>query len=224
MRTRLEWSLRRSWTGPLLGSSSIDEEDAEVELENEPVRWTERDVEGDGATQKWTLGEFDQSELSMCGTWRQVVYMDDEKWFSVEEERNMAKAEVLRMQVIERTGEKDVHTGDEGLNVLGHGKSVDVGAFKQMRGTCNPKSEHWSPDTEKPNIPARTPGIPEVDTRKIRDDPAEKVHRVQQAAAKQVWFRFEGKTRLKDIWGQDWEIEKRRPGRGWDLGRTWTSF
>ena len=74
-----------------LGSSSIDEEDAEVELENEPVRWTEKDVEIDGALQKWTLGEFDQSELSICGTWRNVVYMDDEKWFFVEEERNMAK-------------------------------------------------------------------------------------------------------------------------------------
>ena len=111
--------------------------------------------------------------------------MDDEKWFSVEEERNMAKMEVLRMQAIEKIGEKDVHgnTGDDGLNVLGRGKSADVGAFKQMRGTCNPKSEHWSPDTEKQNIPASTPGIPEVDTRKIRDDPAVRVHQVQRAAA-----------------------------------------
>ena len=175
-----------------------------------------------------TLGEFDQSELSMCGTWRNVVYVDDEKWFFVEEERNMAKAEVLTMQVIERTGEKDVYrnTGDDGLNLLGHGKSADVGAFKQMRGTCNPKSEHWSPDTEKPNIPARTPGIPEVDTRKIGDDPAEKVHRVKQAAAKQVWFRFERKTRLIDVRGQDWEIEKEareRMGLGKDLDIYMTS-
>ena len=76
----------------------------------------------------------------------------------------MAKTEVLRMQVIE-TGEKDVHrnTGDDGLNVLGHGKSADVGAFKQMRGTCNPKTEHWSRDTEKSNILAITLGIPELD-------------------------------------------------------------
>ena len=64
-----------------LGRSSIDEEDAEVELENEPVRWKEKDVEIDSAMQKWTLGEFDQSELSMCGTWRKVVYNDDEKWW-----------------------------------------------------------------------------------------------------------------------------------------------
>ena len=37
--------------------------------------------------------------------------------FFVKEERNMAKAEVLRMEVIERTGEKDVHrnTGDDGI-------------------------------------------------------------------------------------------------------------
>ena len=83
--------------------------------------------------------------------------MDDEKWFSVKEERNTAKAEFLRMEAIEKTGEKDVHrnTGDDGLNVLRNGKSADVGAFKQMRGTCNPRSEHWSPNTEKLNIPAR---------------------------------------------------------------------
>ena len=52
------------------GSSNID---AEAELENEPVRWTEKDVEIDGAMQKWTLGEFDQSELTMCSTSRKVV-------------------------------------------------------------------------------------------------------------------------------------------------------
>ena len=34
-----------------LGSISIDEEEAEVELESEPVRWTEKDVEIDGAMQ-----------------------------------------------------------------------------------------------------------------------------------------------------------------------------
>ena len=35
-----------------------------------------------------------------------------------------------------------------------------------------------------------------------------------------MWFRFEGKTRLIDIWGQDWEIEKEareRIGLGKDL-------
>ena len=75
-----------------------------------------------GAMQKWTLGEFDQSELSRCGTWRKVVYVDDEKWFSVKQERNMAKAEFLRMEAIEKTVEKDVHrnTGDDGLNLLRH--------------------------------------------------------------------------------------------------------
>ena len=163
-----------------VGSSNID---AEAELENEPVRWTEKDVEIDGALQKWMVGEFDQSELSMCSTWRKVVYMDDEKWISVKEERNTAKAEFLRMEVVEKTVEKDVHrnTGDDGLNLLRHGKSADVGAFKQMRGTCNPRSEHWSPNTEKLNIPARIAGIPEVDTRKTGDDPAKKAHRVQQA-------------------------------------------
>ena len=81
-----------------------------------------------------------------------------------------------------------------------------------MRGTCNPRSEHWSPNTEKLNIPARIPGIPEVDTRKTGDDPAEKAHRVQQAAAKQVWFRFEGKTRITDIWDRIEKL-KRRPER-----------
>ena len=101
------------------------------------------------------------------------------------------------------------NTGDDGLNLLRHGKSADVVALKQMRGTCNPRSEHWSPNTEKLNIPARISEIPEVDTRKTGDDPAETAYRFQQAAAKQVCFRFEGKTRLIDIWGQDWEIEKR---------------
>ena len=134
--------------------------------------------------------------------------MDDERWFSVVEERNIAKLEILRTQAIEKTGEKtlgvprarsedkaadtpvaarrrvsviqtmcekDVYenTGDDGLNVFGRGKFADVGLFKQMRGTCNPKSEHLSPDREKQNTLARTPGIPEVDTRKIRDHPAE---------------------------------------------------
>ena len=67
---------------------------------------------------------------------------------------------------------------------------------------------------------------PEVETRKTRVDPAESVHRVQQAAAKQVWFRIEGKTRLKDIGGQDWEIEREareRMGLGKDLDLYMTS-
>ena len=73
---------------------------------------------------------------------------------------------------------------------------------------CNPKSKHLSPGKRKLNIPARSPGTSEVGTRKTRDDPAEETHRIQQAATKQVWFRFEGKTRLIDIWGRDLEIEE----------------
>ena len=146
----------------------------------------------------------------------QAIEKTGEKTVGVPRARSEDKAAdtpvAVRRQVcvIQTMCEKDVYenTGDDVLNVLGRGKSADVGLFKQMRGTCNPKSEHLSPDKEKQNIPARTPGIPEVDTRKIRDDPAERTHRVQQAAAKQVWFRFEGKTGLIDIWGQDWEIEK----------------
>ena len=93
--------------------------------------------------------------------------MDDERWFLVAEERNMAKVEVFGTQAIEKANEKTVgvpwaqsedqvfdtpvaarrrvsmiqtmrekdvyeNTGDDGLNVFGHGKSADVGLFKQM--------------------------------------------------------------------------------------------
>ena len=72
------------------------------------------------------------------------------------------------------------------------GKFADVEIFKQMQETCNPKSEHLSPDKEEQDVLVRIPGKPEVETRKTRVDPAERVHRVQQAA-KQVWFRDRGK-------------------------------
>ena len=90
------------------GSSSVDEENVEVELESEPVCRTERDVKVDEALQKRILAEFGQSESSVCGTWKKIVYMDDERWFSVVEERHMANVEVLRTQDIEKTGEKTV--------------------------------------------------------------------------------------------------------------------
>ena len=79
---------------------------------------------------------------------------------------------------------------DGGPNVFGRGKFADVDFFKQMPETCNPRSEHLTPNKEKRSIPTRIPGKPEVEKRKTRVDPAERVHRVQQAAAKQVWFRI----------------------------------
>ena len=85
---------------------------------------------------------------------------------------------------------------------------------------CSPKSKHLSPVKGRLNIPARSRGTPELGTRKTRGDPAGEAHRVQQAVAKQIWFRFEGKTRAIDIWGQDSEIEeeireKMRIEKGW---------
>ena len=75
------------------------------------------------------------------------------------------------------------------------------------------------------SITARSPGTPEPETRKTRNDPAGETHRIQQAAAKQVWFRFEEKTRVIDIWGQHSEIEeeireKMRIEKGWDINMT----
>ena len=91
--------------------------------------------------------------------------------------------------------------------------------------TCSPKSKHLSLVESRLNIPARSSGTPEVETRKTRNDPAGETHRIQQAAAKQIWFRFEGKTRVIDIWGQDSEIEKEirekmRIEKGWDIYMT----
>ena len=124
--------------------------------------------------------------------------------------------------------EEEIHEGtdDGGPNVFGRGKSADVEFFKQVQETCTPKSELLSPNKEKQNVPARIPWRPEVDTRKTRADPAERVHRVQQEAAKQVRFRIELKTRLKDIGRQDWGTEKgarEKMGLGTDLDLYMTS-
>ena len=94
-----------------------------------------------------------------------------------------------------------------------------------LRSMCSPKSKHLSPVKGRLNIPARSPGTPELETGKTRNDPAGETHRVQQAAAKQIWFRFEGKTRTIDIWGQDSEIEeeireKMRIEKGWNIYMT----
>ena len=90
---------------------------------------------------------------------------------------------------------------------------------------CSPKSKHLSLVKGRLNIFARSPGTPEVETRKTRNDPAGETHRIQQAAAKQIWFRFEGKTRVIDIWRQDSEIEeeireKMRIEKSWDIYMT----
>ena len=94
-----------------------------------------------------------------------------------------------------------------------------------LRSMCSPKSKHLSPVKGRLNIPARSPGTPELETSKTRSDPAGEAHRVQQAVAKQIWVRFEGKTRAIDIWGQDSEIEeeireKMRIEKRWDIYMT----
>ena len=94
-----------------------------------------------------------------------------------------------------------------------------------LRSMCSPKSKHLSPVNGRLSIPARSPGTPELETRKTRNDPAGETHRIQQAAAKQIWFRFDGKTRVIDIWGQDSEIEeeireKMRIEKRWDFHMT----
>ena len=65
---------------------------------------------------------------------------------------------------------------------------------------CSPESKHLSSVKGRSNIPVRNPGTPELKTGKTRSDPEREAHRVQQAMAKQIWFRFEGKTRAIDIW------------------------
>ena len=94
-----------------------------------------------------------------------------------------------------------------------------------LQSMCSPKSKHLSLVKGRLNIPARSPGTPELETRKTRRDPAGEAHRVQQAVAKQMRFRFEGKTRAIDIWGQDSEIEeeireKMRIEKRWDIYMT----
>ena len=94
-----------------------------------------------------------------------------------------------------------------------------------LQSMCSPKSKHLSPVEGRLNIPARSPGTPELETRKTMSGPAGEAHRVQQAVARQIWFRFEGKTRAIDIWGQDSEIEeeireKMKIEKRWDICMT----
>ena len=94
-----------------------------------------------------------------------------------------------------------------------------------LRSMCSPKSKYLSPVEGRLNIPARSPGTPELETRMTRNDPAGETHGVQLAATKQIWFRFEGKTRIIDIWGQDPEIEEEIRERmriegSWDIYMT----
>ena len=152
-------------------------------------------------------------ELVEALKWR-VVGKTDEKTVEVPQAQSVDEAVgtlvAVQRQVpmIQTVNEEEVHESadDGGPNVFGRGKFADVEFFKQMQETCNPKSEYLSPNKEKQNIPTRIPGKPEVETRKTRVDPAERVHRVQHVPGKQVWFRIEGKTRLRDIVGQVWEI------------------
>ena len=94
-----------------------------------------------------------------------------------------------------------------------------------LQSMCSPKSKHLSPVKGRLNIPARSPGTPELEIRKTRSGPAGEEHRVQQAVAKQIWVRFEGKTRTNDIWRQDSDIEeeireKMRIEKRWDIYMT----
>ena len=94
-----------------------------------------------------------------------------------------------------------------------------------LQSMCSPKSNHLSLVKGRLNIPARSPGTHEPETRKTMSGPAGETHRVQQAVAKQIWFRFEGKTRAIDIWGQDSEIEeeireKMKIEKRWDIYMT----
>ena len=113
-------------------------------------------------------------------------------------------------------------TGDEEKECEG----VDDDELKSLTqadlplSMCSPKSKHLSSVKGRLNIPSRSPGTPELGTRKTRSDPAGEAHRVQQAVAKQIWFRFEGKTRAVDIWGQDLEKSKKRSEKRWDIYMT----
>ena len=135
-----------------------------------------------------------------------VVEKTNEKTVDVPQAQSVDKAVGTKVAAqrqvptIQTVNEEEVHENtDGGPNVFGRGKFADTEFLKQLQETCNPKNEHLSPHNEKQNIPARIPGKPEAETRETRVDPAERVHRVQQAAAKQVRFRIAGKTRLVDF-------------------------
>ena len=75
-----------------------------------------------------------------------------------------------QVPMIQTVNEEEVHESADhgGPNVFGCGKFAGAEFLKQMQETCNPKSEHLSPNNEKQNILARIPGTPEVETRKTR--------------------------------------------------------
>ena len=75
---------------------------------------------------------------------------------------------------------------------------------KKKKGPWVSDSEGRSGEesTESSGEPAGRAGTEENEAERVKPGDT------ATAAAKQVWFRFEGKTRLIDIWGQDLEIEK----------------
>ena len=79
------------------------------------------------------------------------------------------------------------------------------------RGGKRKKKGPWVSDSERGNGEENTESSGKLAGRAGTDEnEAErgKPGDTATAAAKQVWFRFEGKTRLVDIWGRDLEIEK----------------
>ena len=102
----------------------------------------------------------------------QVVEKTDEKTVEAPQAQFVDKAAGTpvavqrQVPVIQTVNEEEVHESadDGGPNVSGRGNFADVELFKQMQETCNPKSEHLSPNVEKQSIPARIPGKPDVET------------------------------------------------------------
>ena len=114
-----EEKLDRVW-----GSSGV-KESVEVDLEREfacrTTFWvdgfdekTARNMKFDEAMQKRTCAKFGQSEPSVGGPWKKIVYMDDERWFlaaevqkvtEVEAEENIETNGVLRPVILEEKDE-----------------------------------------------------------------------------------------------------------------------
>ena len=73
-----------------------------------------RNVKVDEAMQGRTPAKFGQPEPSVRGTWKKIVYMDDERWFwaaevqnvtEVEAEENVETSGVLRLVILEEKDE-----------------------------------------------------------------------------------------------------------------------
>ena len=155
---------RRAITG-------VEQKEKFEDEEQRGLRYKVKDCVAARVTEDWSQEQI--CNRLPCRTWMKATYLDDEQWCRVDDETSLEDGLKFEETLASGFESETVDEEEECENIGGDGLKSSTLADLPRLSMCSPKSKHLSPGKRRLNIPARSPGTPEVGTRKTRNDPAE---------------------------------------------------